>query len=840
MSDPVITSLPLESLVASLTNPRTTFNAATLNELAETIKEGGVHQPILVRPLPGARVPDTPPGVTHEIVAGERRFRASRIAGAPTIPVWIRELSDAEAEKIQLIENVQREDLKPIEKAEGYARLLRETDMSRADLAKAIGQSTSYVNAALKLLDLGPEGRKAVDAGELDASRALLIARLPSTELQAKATKAITKNGYYNEPMSYRAASEYIQREFMLRLNDAKFSKTDEGLIPDAGSCKACPKRTGANPELFTDVKGADVCTDTACYRAKETAHAKAQLKAARESDATLIEGKEARALMPNSWTSRVEGHFRLDDAADSPTKTPLRKLISKEMEKAGITPVLIANPHKEGEIIATLPVEQVTQLLHAAGQDKAAQDIDRDSKQDAKYKAEQAAREAKNKLEARWRWQVLEAIWPAANERYPAFSEDMNNILRFAAQRYVSMLNTDKCKALCKLLDLGKVAPKDGLTEWIREIENPLAALAVIVAHSQVEYQYWRSTEPDDDGDNEALFVVASGLMVDYKEIERRARSDARADAMKAKKEAKAESKKTAEASAADAPAAQAQDKKGKAKPKPERPAARAGASRKATAPKISEEEARQGIAEAMQSDDAWPMLRSSTSGAMDGTAAGADAGPPAKQIEVSDRVMVDRPEKDQPGHARHGQEGVVIRVRASGKASVRFSSEDEALLPVAWLKVLAQSLWPFPTAPEKAQPPAPAPAPAPEVEWRIGDIARVRDDAKGPNGKRCKTVGKVGRVTGLADDGRIQIKHGERSHEIVILQPEQLEPYTATANPGDKIRIVGTSAGDEYLWRQGRVEAIEKDGYACILTAKAGGIASAVTFRPTDLEVL
>ena len=124
-------TLPLAAVTESTFNPRRHFDPAKLAELAENIKASGVHQPILVRPLPGARVPDTAKGVTHEIVAGARRFRASQLAGMAAIP------ADA---------------------------LIRATGITREALAKKIGRSPSYVHASLKLLDLCPEARAALEA----------------------------------------------------------------------------------------------------------------------------------------------------------------------------------------------------------------------------------------------------------------------------------------------------------------------------------------------------------------------------------------------------------------------------------------------------------------------------------------------------------------------------------------------------------------------------------------------------------------------------------------------------------------------------------------------------
>jgi len=114
----------LGAITPSLTNPRKNFNQVKLQELADSIKASGVHQPILVRFLPGHRTPDTDRNVVYELVAGERRYRASQMAGLETIPAMIRPLTDAQVLEIQIVENLLRDDLTELEEAEGYGALM--------------------------------------------------------------------------------------------------------------------------------------------------------------------------------------------------------------------------------------------------------------------------------------------------------------------------------------------------------------------------------------------------------------------------------------------------------------------------------------------------------------------------------------------------------------------------------------------------------------------------------------------------------------------------------------------------------------------------------------------
>jgi ParB/RepB/Spo0J family partition protein len=208
-------NLALASITPSLTNPRKTFNPDKLTELANSIKATGMHQPILVRPLTGSRVADTDRAVQFELVCGERRLRASQQAGLDTVPAMVRVLTDDQVLEIQLVENLQRDDLTAIEEAEGYDALMQHASITADQVGEKIGKSRSYVYGRLKLLDLCTEARVSLRDRTIDASRALLVARIPDHKLQIKAMKEIVTRGQWvaghQEPMSYRAAAEHVQ-----------------------------------------------------------------------------------------------------------------------------------------------------------------------------------------------------------------------------------------------------------------------------------------------------------------------------------------------------------------------------------------------------------------------------------------------------------------------------------------------------------------------------------------------------------------------------------------------------------------------------------------------------
>ncbi len=157
------TMLPLAEIVASATQPRRRFDAAAMDELIASVRERGVLSPILVRPLGPRR---------YEIVAGERRWRAAAAAQLHEIPVVVRDLDDAAAFEIALVENIQRADLNPLEEAEGYQRLLTDYGHTQEALAKIVGKARSHVANLLRLLDLPPEVRDMVAAGDLGLGHA--------------------------------------------------------------------------------------------------------------------------------------------------------------------------------------------------------------------------------------------------------------------------------------------------------------------------------------------------------------------------------------------------------------------------------------------------------------------------------------------------------------------------------------------------------------------------------------------------------------------------------------------------------------------------------------------
>lgn len=171
--------VPIEQIRAGKLNPRKTFKEDELAELADSIREKGLVQPILVRPEPGA-------SNSYEIVAGERRWRASQRAGLHTIPVIVRDLADQEVLELAIIENVQRADLNPIEEAAGYQELIERYAYTQERLAEVIGKSRSHLANTLRLLKLPTSVQSMVENGKLTAGHARALVGREDAEAMAE------------------------------------------------------------------------------------------------------------------------------------------------------------------------------------------------------------------------------------------------------------------------------------------------------------------------------------------------------------------------------------------------------------------------------------------------------------------------------------------------------------------------------------------------------------------------------------------------------------------------------------------------------------------------------
>lgn len=178
-------TLPIDEIIPNKDQPRKTFDEVSLDELAESIKQHGVLQPLLVRPLPNGG---------YQLVAGERRWRASRKAGLRELPVVVKELTDVETMEIAIIENLQREDLNPIEEAEGLQALIDKCGFTQEEVAASVGKSRSAIANSLRLLRLPQEVRDMTKEGQISAGHARALLSLDNEAMIYEAAQNIVAN----------------------------------------------------------------------------------------------------------------------------------------------------------------------------------------------------------------------------------------------------------------------------------------------------------------------------------------------------------------------------------------------------------------------------------------------------------------------------------------------------------------------------------------------------------------------------------------------------------------------------------------------------------------------
>lgn len=332
--------LPIGQLVESPTNPRKRYDEAGLQELAESIRSQGVLAPLLVRAATDEQ---------YEIVAGSRRYRAAKLAGADSVPVRVVDLSDADALVAQVIENLQRENIHPLEEAQGFRALLDLPDQlyTIARIAERAGKNAGYVAGRLKLTELVPDVANAFLADKLTIGHALLIAKLPP-EQQHDAFKAAFKstwmtNGQTEILIPAKDLAAWIESNLLLDLRTAPFDQSDAGLVPDAGSCHDCAKRTGANSLLFPE-SSHDQCLDRACFQAKVSAH----LSSSIERNPRLVQISSAWGTHSNG----VLGRGQYVEIAAKASRNGHGKLPPERKKCPHITKAIVVEGGNRGHVV--------------------------------------------------------------------------------------------------------------------------------------------------------------------------------------------------------------------------------------------------------------------------------------------------------------------------------------------------------------------------------------------------------------------------------------------------------------------------------------------------------
>lgn len=460
--------VPLSQLNESKSNPRRVFEDAALNELAASIRSQGVLSPLLVRPL-------TENG--FEIVFGARRYRAAQLAEQETLPIRIKQMTDAEVIEAQLVENLIRAEIHPMEEAEGFARLLalEEPKYSIEQIGARVGKSPAFIAQRLKLVDLVPAAVDAFYANEIGVGHALLLAKLPAHE-QPQALSACFKEVYNGTQkparvlLPVRNLQFWIESNVLLVLKDAPFDKRDAQLVPTAGSCADCRKRTGHNKLLFGDDLGrqGDRCTDPGCYNAKLAAHVAKTVAAKPQlvQISTVYGGqKEDSPVLPrNKYTAIRDDKPESKDEAKRPEFKVCKftaDAIITEGSGVGTIQKVCANP--------ACPVHHPKKQTSAGGGS------------DAQWKAEQEKRRREEAIANATGLRVLFAISAAVPVRL------MKRDLLFVAERLVNLLDENRAVILARQHGIKKAKENESIgklfTAFLRRADESTMGRAVVEA---------------------------------------------------------------------------------------------------------------------------------------------------------------------------------------------------------------------------------------------------------------------------------------------------------------------------------------------------------------------
>jgi ParB family chromosome partitioning protein len=498
------TMVKLDRVRQSPFNPRKTFDKEAMKDLIASIEEKGILVPLLVRPTYDNDV------LGYEVVAGERRYRAALALELTDVPVVIREMTDEEAREVQIIENLQRQDLHPLEEADGYHTL---QPLTAEQIAKKVGKSIIYVTRRLQLRNLIEPIRKLFFENKIGWAHAFLAARLGPE--QQKESLPWLKRG--DSPEGFKSE---IERHFFLTLKNAPFDTADAKLVPKAGACVDCPKRTGFNKMLFAEIKDADICTDPPCFENKTRAFIKIQVGTHR--DAVLL--SIADQFGSNRFPAKHLTTWVPAGAENCPDT------------KEGVIVEHCAyhdSPHKVGSLLKVCTNPKCK--THYPKEPRP----DYNSSTGGSRKAEKA-----RKIELRRRGLVFKEL--ASDPFTIDNKKDYRDVLDWA----IKQLNNDEARAICNAMQWEIAAAKYGGKDYTGTIQKKLAKLEpagihqwlylVMLAGTDLWFYNNINTTP------KALLLEAKARIagVPLADIAKLAK-ETKADAKKREKQAAAKSKK-------------------------------------------------------------------------------------------------------------------------------------------------------------------------------------------------------------------------------------------------------------------------------------------------------
>jgi ParB family chromosome partitioning protein len=257
-----ITLIPVSKLLKSKLNPRVIVNDSSISELSESIKEVGLLQPVTVRKKKNS----------FEIVCGSRRVEASKLAKLKEVPCIVRTLTDSESLDLMITENLQRENISPLEEAKAFQSLL--VNHSSSEISHRFGKSEKYIRSRIKLDELTTPFKDLLNSNKITLSLALIIAMQSHSsqdELYEYSFKS-HEDDRWNSP-TLKDLTSIISRNFSRKLSEVKFNLEDINLVPAAGSCSACKFNSSSDLILFPGEHQSGICRNTECFNQKTDAH---------------------------------------------------------------------------------------------------------------------------------------------------------------------------------------------------------------------------------------------------------------------------------------------------------------------------------------------------------------------------------------------------------------------------------------------------------------------------------------------------------------------------------------------------------------------------------------
>lgn len=453
--------MPLDLLHESPSNPRRHWPTTAMNELTKSVQQVGILTPLLVRTNSKG----------YEIAAGHRRFRAAKAAGLTEVPVIVRGMTDEEFLEVMTVENLHREDIHPLDEAASYHSLLSTLHIDVPTLSAKVEKSESYIYGRLKLLDLIKSAQEAFLKDDIAVGHAILIARLQPAD-QARVMKECVTMLSDEFPLrtsgpkgmiSVKHLEAFIRTEIMLDLHKAPFKKEDQDLVPKAGSCTTCEKRTGYNQSLFHDIEKSDLCTDGRCFNAKMDAFVRIQ-------EETLTEKGESVMRIVEGWHDPDE----LKKLGNVVSSNDLQK-VSKRTPPKGVTKdkihmgLVVSGPNR-GQ---SFPV--VLNKDHAHRHDwRSPAEVERDRKKNREEKLKQAILDAQFK-----------AVTDRLQEWEPNVKEPQAWLL--VAKHMWHRCCHDAKKKYCKLRGIGPKEVRRSFGGHYRDYDGTVEALLEKMTSSQL-----------------------------------------------------------------------------------------------------------------------------------------------------------------------------------------------------------------------------------------------------------------------------------------------------------------------------------------------------------------